>query len=131
MGAGGRPIVHFVLGGPGSGKSTNCKRIAEAQGFRHISVGQLRRQEAAKASSKYGDAINKCLDYGDIIAADVAIEMLEEEMKRDWGKKTFLIDGFPRNLDQLKAWQSTLGDQVDLGNVILLQAPESQCCTRT
>ena len=103
-GAGGRPIVHFILGGPGSGKSTNCKRIAEAQGFVHISVGQLRRQEAAKPTSKYGEAINKCLDYGDIIDADVAIQMLQEEMTRqmerpDWANKTFLIDGFPRNAD--------------------------------
>ena len=99
-GAGGKPKVHFILGEPGSGKSTNCKRIAEAQGFRHISVGQLLRQEAAKPSSKYGESVNKFLDYDDIIQADVAIEMMAEEMKRsDWANKTFLIDGFPRNLD--------------------------------
>ncbi|KAJ1963115.1 bifunctional uridylate/adenylate kinase [Dimargaris xerosporica] len=91
--------VVFVLGGPGSGKGTQCKRLAEEFGFVHLSAGDLLREEQQRPDSAYAELIEWCIREGKIVPMVVTITLLREAMKQS-GSNLFLIDGFPRSMTQ-------------------------------
>ena len=62
----------FVLGGPGSGKGTNCARIVSKFGYVHLSAGDLLREERA-SGSQLADMINTFIKEGKIVPAEVTI----------------------------------------------------------
>ncbi|OZJ01771.1 hypothetical protein BZG36_05074 [Bifiguratus adelaidae] len=99
--------VVFVLGGPGAGKGTQCARLKEDYGFVHLSAGDLLREEQHRVGSKYGTLIQHYIKEGLIVPMEVTIALLENAMKEaiakdaNFAKKPrFLIDGFPRKMDQ-------------------------------
>ncbi|KAK0240404.1 UMP-CMP kinase [Armillaria nabsnona] len=104
-------IVVFVLGGPGAGKGTQCARLVQDFGFCHLSAGDLLRAEQVREGSQYGELIQTCIREGSIVPMEVTIKLLENAMLEalkggksgdGWGegKGRFLIDGFPRKMDQ-------------------------------
>lgn len=99
------PLIVFVLGGPGSGKGTQCQRIVSAfSEFIHLSAGELLR-EARGSGSELGNMIESCMQAGSIVPAEVTVNLLREAMEKNgWEKKRFLIDGFPRNEDNYATW---------------------------
>lgn len=92
----------FVIGGPGVGKGTQCSRLAADLGFEHISVGDLLREESQRPSSVYADFINKSIKESVIIPAQLTCDLVKLKMNaaKDKGIQHFLIDGFPRSVDQ-------------------------------
>lgn len=104
--------VIYVLGGPGAGKGTQCAKIAEAFDFCHLSAGDLLRAEQNRAGSQYGDLIRSHIRDGQIVPMEVTIGLLENAMSAElqshatWsnGEGRFLIDGFPRKMDQAGAF---------------------------
>ncbi|WVF65483.1 hypothetical protein IAT40_000211 [Kwoniella sp. CBS 6097] len=107
--------VIFVLGGPGAGKGTQCERLVADYGFKHLSAGDLLREERNRPGSTYGELITDCIKEGKIVPQEVTIKLLENAMSATlaspptsassssgWenGKGRFLIDGFPRKMDQ-------------------------------
>ncbi|KAG1170742.1 hypothetical protein G6F70_007487 [Rhizopus microsporus] len=95
--------VVFVLGGPGAGKGTQCENLKKDYGFVHLSAGDLLRAEQKREGSKYGEMINNYIKEGLIVPMEVTIALLEQAMKEAIanGQGTrFLIDGFPRKMDQ-------------------------------
>ncbi|EPT01778.1 hypothetical protein FOMPIDRAFT_1119581 [Fomitopsis schrenkii] len=104
-------IVIFVLGGPGAGKGTQCANLVDDFGFCHLSAGDLLRAEQHREGSEYGEMIRTYIKEGQIVPMEVTIKLLENAMKaalaegragEGWadGKGRFLIDGFPRKMDQ-------------------------------
>lgn len=104
-------IVVFVLGGPGAGKGTQCARLVQDFGFFHLSAGDLLRAEQVREGSEYGELIQTCIREGSIVPMEVTIKLLENAMLDalkggksgdGWGegRGRFLIDGFPRKMDQ-------------------------------
>jgi len=92
--------VIFVLGGPGSGKGTQCERIVEKYGFTHLSSGDLLREEVASGSER-GKKITEIMEKGDLVPLDTVLELLKDAMlKKAADSKGFLIDGYPRELEQ-------------------------------
>lgn len=61
----------FVLGGPGSGKGTQCMRIKEKYGYTHLSSGDLLRDEV-KSGSQLGTALDATMKNGDLVPTEVA-----------------------------------------------------------
>ncbi|ORX39190.1 adenylate kinase-domain-containing protein [Kockovaella imperatae] len=108
--------VIFVLGGPGAGKGTQCENLVRDYGFKHLSAGDLLRAEQTREGSEYGDMIKQCIVEGQIVPMEVTVKLLENamrdtlakppsvssELSSAWegGKGRFLIDGFPRKMDQ-------------------------------
>ena len=90
------PIV-FVLGGPGSGKGTQCEKIKQRHsGVVHLSAGDLLRAEAASGSA-VSQQIKEIIDQGRLVPVQVTIQLLKNAMIRNAdGMKMLLIDGFPR-----------------------------------
>ncbi|XP_074578208.1 UMP-CMP kinase 3-like isoform X1 [Curcuma longa] len=87
--------VVFVLGGPGSGKGTQCSKIVENFGFTHLSAGDLLRAEI-KSGSENGTMISNMIKEGKIVPSEVTVELLKMAILES-GNNKFLIDGFPRN----------------------------------
>jgi len=105
----GEALVIFVLGGPGAGKGTQCANLVRDYGFRHLSAGDLLRSEQDRPGSEFGAMIAKYIKEGQIVPMEVTIRLLENAMKdaiASEGKRTFLIDGFPRKMDQALAFEA-------------------------
>ncbi|KAK7447056.1 bifunctional uridylate/adenylate kinase [Stygiomarasmius scandens] len=108
--------VFFVLGGPGAGKGTQCARLVEDFGFCHLSAGDLLRWEQNREGSQYGDLIRTCIREGTIVPMEVTVNLLKNAMSAaiaenrqgdGWadGRGRFLIDGFPRKMDQAEMFE--------------------------
>lgn len=91
--------VVYVLGGPGAGKGTQCAKLVKEYGFTHLSAGDLLRAEQDREGSEYGDLIRKNIKDGTIVPQEVTIALLAKAMKEAKSQR-FLIDGFPRKMDQ-------------------------------
>ncbi|PKS06670.1 hypothetical protein jhhlp_007420 [Lomentospora prolificans] len=105
--------VIFVLGGPGAGKGTQCARLVEKYGFIHLSAGDLLRAEQTRPGSQFGAVIDDCIRNGTIVPMEVTVKLLEnameDAMKRQGTTKgRFLIDGFPRKMDQALKFEQTV-----------------------
>lgn len=96
-------LVIFVLGGPGAGKGTQCANLVRDYGFKHLSAGDLLREEQDRPGSEFGDMIKTYIKEGQIVPMEVTIQLLENAMNAEIeksGNRKFLIDGFPRKMDQ-------------------------------
>lgn len=121
--------VIFVLGGPGAGKGTQCSKLVSDYGFKHLSAGDLLREEQDRPGSDFGEMIKTYIKEGTIVPMEVTIQLLENAMKKameEEKKSTFLIDGmhfllmseiwsytdgaqgFPRKLDQAHAFERSV-----------------------
>ncbi|KAM7222135.1 uridylate kinase [Rhypophila decipiens] len=97
--------VIFVLGGPGAGKGTQCANLVKDYGFTHLSAGDLLRAEQDRPGSQFGELIKDCIKNGAIVPMEVTVQLLENAMTEAINNgtnpnKKFLIDGFPRKMDQ-------------------------------
>ncbi|KAL1611150.1 bifunctional uridylate/adenylate kinase [Nothophoma quercina] len=103
--------VIFVLGGPGAGKGTQCTKLVSDYGFKHLSAGDLLREEQDRPGSEFGEMIKTYIKEGTIVPMEVTIQLLENAMKKAMEtekKSLFLIDGFPRKLDQAHAFERSV-----------------------
>lgn len=106
--------VLFVLGGPGAGKGTQCARLVEKYAFTHLSAGDLLRAEQERPGSQFGDLIRSYIKDGLIVPMEVTVQLLENAMtdtlrnKSPASKGRFLIDGFPRKMDQAHRFEEAV-----------------------
>ncbi|EDV42885.2 uncharacterized protein Dana_GF18220 [Drosophila ananassae] len=124
-----KPKVVFVLGGPGAGKGTQCSRIVDRFQFTHLSAGDLLREERSREGSEFGTLIEDYIRNGKIVPVEVTCSLLENAMKAS-GKSKFLIDGFPRNQDNLDGWNRQMSDKVDMQFVLFFDCGEDVCVQR-
>ncbi|CAF3901386.1 unnamed protein product [Rotaria sp. Silwood2] len=100
--------IIFVVGGPGSGKGTQCELIVEKYGFTHLSTGDLLR-EAVQSKSERGEQLNALMKQGKLVPMEVVLDLLKENMlKRVDKSKGFLIDGYPREVPQAKKFEEMI-----------------------
>lgn len=128
-GDGNRPYVVFILGGPGSGKGTQCQKIAREFSYEHLSAGDLLRAERTSSDSEYGPLIEEHIQNGTIVPVEITCSLLEKAMNKS-GRNKFLIDGFPRNQDNLEGWKRVMEDKVNLQFVLFFDCPKEVCVQR-
>lgn len=114
-------IVVFVLGGPGSGKGTNCARIKDQFGYEHLSAGDLLRAER-ESGSELADMINTYIKEGKIVPAEVTVGLLRKAMDSSATDK-FLVDGFPRDLMNLECWNKEMENVAEVLFLLFLDCP--------
>ncbi|KAJ5902353.1 hypothetical protein N7495_002881 [Penicillium taxi] len=108
--------VVFFLGGPGSGKGTQSANLVKDYGFVHLSAGDLLRAEQVRQGSEYGEMIKTYIREGKIVPMEVTVALLSNAMAESLAtapppagtKARFLIDGFPRKLDQAVFFEKTV-----------------------
>lgn len=92
--------VVFIVGGPGSGKGTQCEKIAKKYGYTHLSSGDLLREEV-KSGSHRGKELNEMMQKGILVSNQLVLDMIKDAMTSRLKQSTgFLIDGYPRQVDQ-------------------------------
>ncbi|XP_030464513.2 UMP-CMP kinase 3-like [Syzygium oleosum] len=103
--------VVYVLGGPGSGKSTQCSKISSEFGFSHLSAGDLLQKEV-ESGSKEGKMIRDLKQEGKLVPSEIVVKLLQQAMRRS-ESKNFLIDGFPRNEENLAVAENIMKIEAD------------------
>ena len=111
-----QPRVIFVLGGPGAGKGTQCALLVKEFDFVHLSAGDLLREERDSGSPD-GAMITQFINEGKIVPVEVTIELIKKAMRKS-GATKFLVDGFPRNYDNLDGWFRVMGAGADAHAVV-------------
>ncbi|XP_053446934.1 adenylate kinase isoenzyme 5 isoform X2 [Nycticebus coucang] len=102
--------IIFMIGGPGSGKDTQCGKLVEKYGFTHLSTGELLRHELASESER-SKLIRDVMKRGDLVPSGIILELLKEAMVASLGDtKGFLIDGYPREVRQGEEFRHRIGD---------------------
>lgn len=87
-----------LLGAPGAGKGTQCKRIVEKYGLLHLSSGDILRRERT-AGTKLGRCARGYMDSGELVPDEVIVEMMAGAIKKT-PQAGFVLDGFPRTVNQ-------------------------------
>lgn len=92
--------IIFVVGGPGSGKGTQCEKIVAKYGFTHLSSGDLLRAEV-KSGSEMSKQLNELMQQGLLVPNEFILDMIKKAMLATVEtSKGYLIDGYPRQVDQ-------------------------------
>lgn len=120
-----KPNVVFILGGPGTGKGTMCE-LAESQlGWTHLSVGDLLRAER-EAGGPSATIIEECITAGKLAPTELVVTLLKDAMEistRTTGRNNFLLDGFPRSLENLEGWRQLFGQKAELPKMLFFECP--------
>jgi adenylate kinase len=118
----------ILLGPPGAGKGTQCKRISERYGATHLSSGDILRAER-KAGTALGKEAQRYMDSGALVPDQLIIDMMIGAIKKC--PKGYLLDGFPRTTVQGQALDKALaaaGEKVDA--ILNLQIDDSVIVAR-
>ncbi len=115
----------LIMGPPGAGKGTQAVALAERLGGAHISTGDIFRANV-KDQTDLGREAQRYMDAGEYVPDEVTNAMVRDRLAQDDARDAFLLDGYPRTLDQVSTLDSILGDlglQLD-GVVELVVEPE-------
>ncbi|MCX6000432.1 MAG: adenylate kinase [Chloroflexi bacterium] len=116
----------ILLGAPGSGKGTQAERLSEATGLVHISSGDLFRQ-AEKEGTELGRVAKSFMEKGLLVPDDVTIKMI---LGRISGlRQGFMLDGFPRTIEQAQALDKALGEK-GIDKAIYLEVSQKELLRR-
>lgn len=96
-------ISIVLIAPPAAGKGTQSELLVKEYGFAHISTGDMLREVSLENSD-----IKAKLESGDLISDDVVFDLLLDRLKRNDCKKGFILDGFPRTLDQAMRYDSLM-----------------------
>jgi len=97
----------ILFGPPGSGKGTQSEKLMSRYGLKHLSTGDLLRNEIA-SNSPLGMAAKSFMDKGQLVPDEVVIEMIDSAIENNPKAKGFLFDGFPRTTAQAEALDKLL-----------------------
>jgi len=95
------------LGPPGAGKGTYAKELVKLFNIPHISTGDMFR-EAVASGSELGKKVEEILKRGDLVPDDLTISIVKDRLSKEDCKNGFILDGFPRTVDQAKALDEIL-----------------------
>ncbi len=104
-----------LLGAPGAGKGTQAAKINKKFGVAHISTGDILRQNV-KEQTELGIEAKGYMDRGELVPDELVIKLVADRLGKDDLKTGFMLDGFPRTVDQAKELDSIvekLGYEID------------------
>lgn len=114
----------ILLGLPGAGKGTQAARISDKFNIPHISTGDMFRA-AMKNKTPLGLEAKKYMDEGNLVPDEVTNGIVKERLEQDDAKRGFLLDGYPRTLNQAQALQKALASKNRrLQHVLYIKVPK-------
>ena len=118
----------LIIGPPGAGKGTQAGKIAETYGVPAISTGDIFRANI-KGGTELGKRVQAIIESGELVPDSLTNEIVEDRLGQADAAAGFLLDGYPRTVDQVTALDGMLeGDSLDA--VVLLEADVDAVVTR-
>ena len=109
---------------PAAGKGTQAELVTKKYSIPHISTGDILR-EISKEDSEIGSYVYETLASGKLVKDEITYKLIEERLNKEDCKNGYIIDGFPRNLDQAIEYDKILANLgYEIGNVIYLDISE-------
>ena len=123
--------MHIILmGPPGAGKGTQAANLVKRYGILHISTGDMFR-EAVKEGTPLGKEAKSCMDAGKLVPDEVTIGIVRERLSKPDCQKGFILDGFPRTVEQADALNEILaGNGIKLTGVLNINVPAADLIER-
>ena len=116
---------------PAAGKGTQAKILSEKYNIPHISTGDLLREEASK-STELGMMIKDIISSGKFVSDQIITSLLEKRLMKEDCNNGYILDGYPRNLEQAKIYEDLLKSlNKDLGIVIFFDIDKELAKRRT
>ena len=115
---------YVLLGPPGAGKGTQAAILSEKLGIPHISTGDLFRANIGEGTP-LGVEAKSYIDAGKLVPTDVTARMVEDRLNQEDAANGFLLDGFPRTVEQADILEKLLSDKgLKLDGVINFEVSE-------
>ena len=116
----------ILIAPPAAGKGTQSDMLVGKYGFAHISTGDMLREVA-----KHDESIKSKLENGELISDDIVFSLLRDRLKSTDCKKGFILDGFPRNVNQAVKYDEMISDLDVTSNVVIfLDVDKELACKR-
>ena len=113
-----------LLGPPGAGKGTQAEKLAEKLQIPHLSTGELFRANIGNGT-KLGLEAKRYLDAGDLVPAELTNEMVDDRLSKSDLDAGFILDGYPRSVQQAQALHDMLERRgIQLDAVLEFRVPE-------
>jgi adenylate kinase len=123
-------MMLVLIGPPGSGKGTQCKRLLAHLAIPHLSTGELLR-EAKSQDSQLGRTAAQYMDQGKLVPDSLVLELVAERLTRPEFASGCLFDGFPRTLEQARSLDASLAARgTPLSHVVELKVDEQEVIGR-
>ena len=107
-----KPCYICIIGGPGSGKTTQSRYIHELFDFAHLSTGQILRQSIQNKKLQNWENIQNRMNEGKLVDSDIVLKLLIDEMDKQ-KEKHIILDGFPINEENFEAWDKNIRERLD------------------
>ena len=99
----------LIMGPPGAGKGTQAVRLAERIGGAHISTGDIFRANVTE-QTELGKTAQRFMDAGEYVPDEVTNAMVKDRLAQDDARDAFILDGYPRTLDQVETLDGILDE---------------------
>ena len=116
--------ILFVIGGPGCGKGTQCKRIVEKFHYKSFSTGDLLRKYVKDKKEGYEEIENQ-MKEGKLISSATLMKVLKEYILNEENKK-ILVDGYPRNQENIDEWEKQMKDLVVVKGALYIEVSNDE-----
>lgn len=110
-----------LIGSPGAGKGTQAKVLSKHFGIAHISTGDLLREETS-LKTEIGLKIIDIMNAGKLVSDEIVEALLSNRIKKDDCKNGFILDGYPRNVEQAKGLSAVVGN---IDKVVLISVDDN------
>jgi len=116
----------LILGAPGAGKGTQSDIISKKLNIPHISTGDILRKEISQGT-ELGKKVKEYVESGRLVPDEIIADILLNELKNDVYKNGYILDGFPRNIDQAKILENK---GISFDRVVLIDTSEDEVLKR-
>ena len=114
-----------LLGPPGAGKGTQAKSISKKYSIPHISTGDIFRKNISE-KTELGIEAKSFIDAGKLVPDEVTINMVKDKLSQEDCKNGYLLDGFPRTVEQAEALENFLSERGEkLTTSLLIDVPKN------
>jgi adenylate kinase len=123
-------MIVVLFGPPAAGKGTQAKRIHETYGIAHLSTGDMLRAAIAQGT-EIGKKAKAIMDKGELVPDEIVVGIIGERIVAPDCAKGFVLDGFPRTVNQAKALDEMLkGKKLAVDHVIVMEVNEAELIKR-